>query len=374
MDGTASGDKRQRFLHLYKGGRISGGSRGRREITRVCIGPRVKKIPHGTFNGCINLAEVQFSYGLKVIEDRSFLKCKALQQVTIPSTVTRLGHEAFRRCTNLTQVHFNESLRSIGDSAFRDCKSLQQVTIPSSVTKLGDGLFRNCCKLTKVHFNDGLQIIESGAFYGCKALQHVAIPSSVTKLGRFAFGGCTNLAEVIVLRGNRFINQEFIDHGLFSGEGALNKKRVKKLISVKTLRDCPLTTLKISIPPALSLRMARLPQEYRLSVEGRIHDMRRLELTPDGTILACFPIVRRLDVEDTDNQTTESLHEVLRLIPFYELKESSILIELAMWKSRLDGDRARADCRIAVPDPAKSLIMEYCGFTKLLEPAIEGAQ
>ena len=77
----------------------------------------------------------------------------------------------------------------------------------------------------------------------------------------------------------------------------------------------------------------------------------------------------------TDNQTAESLHRVLRLISFHELKESSILIELAMWKSRIEEDRSRSrtDCRISVPDPAKSLIMEFCGFTKLLEPAIEGA-
>ena len=52
---------------------------------------------------------------------------------------------------------------------------------------------------------------------------------------------------------------------------------------------------------------------------------------------------------------------------------TSILIELAVWKSRFDEDEARADCRIAVPDPAKFLIMEYCGFTGFLKPAIEGA-
>ena len=84
------------------------------------------------------------------------------------------------------------------------------------------------------------------------------------------------------------------------------------------------------------------------------------------------PSLDDVDVEDTNNQTAESLHEVLRLISFHELKESSILIELAMWKSRLELNLARADCRILVPDPAKIQIMEYCGFTDFLEPAIEG--
>ena len=107
--------------------------------------------------------------------------------------------------------------------------------------------------------------------------------------------------------------------------------------------------------------------------------MHRLELAQDGTILACFPVVRcslgDMDVEDTNNETARSLHKVLQLIAFHELKESSILIELAIWKSRIDEATSvpRADCRAAVPDPAKCLIMEYCGFAGFLEPAIEGA-
>ena len=115
-------------------------------------------------------------------------------------------------------------------------------------------------------------------------------------------------------------------------------------------------------------------------------------MTQDGNVLACFPIVRRppdsetdsddeadeyehgsVGVEDTNNQTAGSLHQLLRWIYFYELKESSIQIELAMWKSRFDEDRARADCRTPIPDPAKTLVMEYSGFTGFLKPAIEGA-
>ena len=139
--------------------------------------------------------------------------------------------------------------------------------------------------------------------------------------------------------------------------------------------------------------MASLPRACRLSVEERIHNSSRLELQQDGDILARFPVVRMtpvgeseddsgdeaedvtFEVRDTNNETTRSLHQVLQLIAFHELKESSILIELAMWKSIIEGESSipRADCRVAVPDPAKSLIMEYCGFAGFLTPAIEGA-
>ena len=98
----------------------------------------------------------------------------------------------------------------------------------------------------------------------------------------------------------------------------------------------------------------------------------------DGNAVACFPYSKKgkngvFRVQDKNLDTARSLYRVLQLIAFHELKESSILIELAMWKSRIDVDRARADFRIAIPDPAKRLIMEYCGFVGVLRPTFEGA-
>ena len=140
--------------------------------------------------------------------------------------------------------------------------------------------------------------------------------------------------------------------------------------------------------------MARLPPNCRVSVEERIHYLPRLELLQDGNVLACFPVVvRALDdeakddsdtdnaedlvafyVQDTNLESARGLFWVLQTIAYYELKESSILVELAMWKSRIDvtASVAPADCRVAIPDPVKSLIMDYCGFVGFLEPAIEG--
>ncbi|EJK51408.1 hypothetical protein THAOC_29420 [Thalassiosira oceanica] len=372
-------------------------------LQQVTIPTSVTELGIGAFRGCINLAEVQFDEGaLQVIGVDAFNGCKAMQQVAIPSSVTQVGKRAFRYCIKLAEVQFDEGvLEVIGDmhlkdakrnlanvllavglqiienSAFSQCSSLQQVAIPSSVTELGTGAFKGCINLAEVQFVEGaLQVIGVDAFNGCKAMHQVAIPSNVTKVGKRAFWDCTNLAKVILLGGERLLNRGFLDRGLSGDEGALNIGMLKKLNNVNTFRDCPLTTVKISIPRALSERMARLPLKCKLSIEGRIRELDRLELAQDGTVLACFPVRRLLggmDFKDADNQTAESLHQLLRLISFRELKDSSILIELAMWKSRFDEDRARADCRISIPDPAKSLIMEYSGFMDFLEPAIEGA-
>ncbi|EJK72469.1 hypothetical protein THAOC_05998 [Thalassiosira oceanica] len=404
----ASGRKRKCGIQidnvfLYEGGEIA--RKLRSEIARVRIGPHVKDIPSGAFEGCINLAEVQFGEGsLEVIGYSAFRGCKTLQEVVIPPSVTKLGDSAFRGCSNLAKVQFREGLEIIEDRAFDDCKALQRVILPSSVTKVGAGAFWGCCSLAAVKLNEGLEMIGSCTFNGCRALQRVTIPLSVSKLGNYAFlfctnlasvqfsegleiigegafnrctalrsvtvpssvaelgveafNGCTNLTEVILLGGKRLLNQGFFDRGLLGGERVLNKNELNAMIgNGSALRDdcqlatsafvrCPLTTLKISFPRALSERMERLPRECRLSIEQRLHDLRRVELTQDGNILACFPLIRLPSnwnsVEDANDETAESIHQVLRLIAFHELKESSILIELAMWKSSLVEDRARS--------------------------------
>ncbi|EJK72811.1 hypothetical protein THAOC_05619 [Thalassiosira oceanica] len=356
MDENTSVSKRKHdpqldSVFLYEGGGIAW--ERQREITRVRICPQVTDIPRDAFKGCINLAEVQFDEGsLKVIGGSAFFGCKALQEVVIPPSL-------------------HEGLEIIGEYVFHGCRLLQEVAIPLSVTMLGNCAFSYCGNLASVQFHDGLEIIGKHAFDECTALRSVTVPSSVTKLGYKAFGVCTNLTEVILQCGERLLNQGFLDRGLLDGERALNKNSLNEMISngnddcslaTSVFLRCPLTSLKISIPRALSERVERLPGECRLSIEQRVHDLRRLELTQDGNILAGFPLIRRFSnfysvVEDTNDETAESLHQVLRLICFHELKEFSIVIELAMWKSRFDEDQARADCRTSVPDPAKSLII-----------------
>ncbi|EJK74596.1 hypothetical protein THAOC_03716 [Thalassiosira oceanica] len=417
-------------VYHYSGGEIPDELRS--TITSIRVAPQVEDIPDGTFQGCINLAEVQFAQGgaLQLIGDNAFKGCTALKQVSIPPSVTTLGSGAFEGCSNLTDVQFaNEgALKVIGVRAFyfvllysklgmtrnsltqkhnrrraylsnpskavpptaaknaaRKITSLPpKVSIPPSVTELGSTAFGGCVRLTNVQFaNGGALEVGDLAFAFCTDLQQVSIPPSVTELGWRAFKSCSNLTEVTLL-GTGYLAKGFIGRILLGGEAALNKTRIKHLFGpvLRAFPSCPLATIKIQISRELSQCMARLPEECRRSVKGRIHDMHRLELAQDGNVFACFPVIRRstddMNVQDTNDQTAASLNRVLRLISFHELKESSILTELAVWKSRIDEAETpvppeeRHEYRVSIPDPAKCLIMEYCGFTDFLEPAIEG--
>jgi len=323
---------------------------------------------------------LQLNEGLQVIGYSAFEGCKSLRSVTLPSTVTELSRSAFRDCSGLTEVQLKEGLQVIGERAFYGCKALRSVTIPSTVTTLGKRAFANCISLFDLQLKEGLLVIGDAAFIICKALRSVTIPSSVTTLGKGAFFCCMNLSEVIFLSGKRLLNQEFFTRGIFSeDQGLLNQEAIKEMLFDNDNRfafhGCPFTIVKISISWALSERMARLPKECMRSVEERIHNLHHLELLQDGDVLACFPVVRTANahdgayqVQDTNLETSRSLYRELQFIAFYELKETSILIELAFWKSIIDkgGDRA---CPVAIPGPAKSLLMEYCGFAGFLRPA-----
>ncbi|EJK55111.1 hypothetical protein THAOC_25188, partial [Thalassiosira oceanica] len=278
---------------------------------------------------------LQLKEGLQIIGDSAFGGCKSLRSVTLPSTVTELSRLAFSDCGNLVELQLKEGLQVIKSESFRNCTALQNVTLPSSVIELRGRAFDNCSSLVDLQLKEGLQVI-----------------------GEYAFGACLALRS----REDRgLLNQEAIDEMLFDVEGS------------GTFFGCPFTMVKISISWALSERMARLPKECMLFVVERVHNLRHLELLQDGDVLACFPVIRTephngtYEVRDTNLETARSLYQVLQLIAFHELKESSILIELAFWKSIIDkgGDRA---CRVAISGPAKSLLMEYCGFAGFLRP------
>ncbi|EJK71117.1 hypothetical protein THAOC_07476 [Thalassiosira oceanica] len=365
---------------LYEGGEVA--EELRSSLTHVRIAPHVNEIQNDVFSDCDKLIDLQLNEGLRVIGERAF-QWTALRSVTLPSSVTALGHLAFHGCSNLSQLQLNEGLQIIGDGAFRHCRALRIVTLPSSVTKIKPCAFLGCSILTEVQLNEGLQIIGSSAFSGCTALRSMTIPSTVTDLSRCAPRGCSDLSEVIFLGGKRLLNYEVVNSGFWcEGQGLLDKEAIDEMLFDEYYgREFPfsnsLTTVKISISWALSERIERLLPECRVPVSNMILNLQRLDLMQNGNVLACFPVVCTdqdeygyctYGVLDTNVETARSLYRVLQLIAFHELKESSILIELALWKSIIDmgGDRT---CRVAIPGPAKILLMEYCGFAGFLRPA-----
>ncbi|EJK77383.1 hypothetical protein THAOC_00790, partial [Thalassiosira oceanica] len=342
---------------------------------------------------------------------------KALQKVTVPSTVTELGNEAFKGCDKLVEVQLNEGMQKIGKKAFQYCIDLRSVTIPSTVTLLDEWAFHGCSNLSEVILMGGERLLDKEFFSrGVFSEQPVLNQEILEIIGQENKPWFSMLRvgpqvqdqrRNITMKGGHFSAQERSWPPVQSShiketvcrEGSCRlfeeilplKSHDLALAATSSHRAPPAATtdvpfgFKISIPWALPERFERLPKECKLSVAERIQSLPRLELMLDCDVFAHFLVVVEgsgdeagdnfFGVQDTHTETARSLYQIFQLLAFHELKESSVVVELAMWKSRIDGkmvDETRKDCRVPIPDPAKSLIMRYC-FAGFLEPTIESS-
>lgn len=113
---------------------------------RVTIAPTVTKIDDNAFYGCVLLASVQFSEGLKIVGKHAFGRCRNLSSVFFPSGLEVIERGAFWGCRSLIFIHFPDGLKEIRREAFKVCKQLLVLEIPSETTIEMDA-FEDCYAL-----------------------------------------------------------------------------------------------------------------------------------------------------------------------------------------------------------------------------------
>ncbi len=185
------------------------------------------------FKGKTNIQsfnELQHFISLTAIDERAFMGCTALAEITIPENIATIGDKAFVNCHALATVHFNainctsmstvyneenysvfisnastfpltnltigSRVQSIPDYAFRGCDQIQSLDIPASVTTIGQYAFHDCTSLETLTIGGG--VVGEYAFYGCTGLEELTIGEGVTSIGNYAFHSCTNLATLTI--------------------------------------------------------------------------------------------------------------------------------------------------------------------------------
>jgi len=271
-----------------------------------------------------------------------------------------IGEEAFRFCNSLREVILEDdgiSIKTIGFAAFSNCKSLESITLPSTLTKIGDSGFCLCTNLRTVVLNEGLKKIDRYAFQYCSSLQSITIPSTVTKIGAYAFEGCERLSEIVIL--NEMPNDLSFDP-LLEEYVTPDNDIIKQVMIACTSRRKRSLVLNF---PGLSKRL-----EY-IKISRWLDDI-------NDKIDAIPQIVRRdsggflVSTRDRGNRVDwkplkQSFDKIYQLILYYELKEAASLLELALWKAKIDQvdeevyPIRRDACRIALPEPAKDLILKF---------------
>lgn len=268
------------------------------------------------------------------------------QGVEVPKNVTKVifdasvieipnGYEyqgVFSHRTNLKEVVFNDGLQKIGHNAFCGCTSLTVIKLPSTVIMVGLHAFFHCTNLREVAFNEGLQIIEEDAFADCTSLTIIKLPSTVTELGEGAFYECTNLREVVL-------------------HGGLQKIRTYAFAGCSSLEYVKFATI--------SKRAKNLIDTGIRGIEDKLTANQYFELR-GGELVSGLEAIRATNWK----ATRTNLDRVLTWVSFYELREATATIELALWKINIEETRAatveeRDACRGEVPGPVKDAIIQY---------------
>ena len=172
------------------------------EITHAIIDPSVNIVRTGAFVDRQHLVSVIFHAGVEVVEYEAFCGCYSLSGRIKLLGVREIRQRAFHRCLTLSSVEFGGRLETIGMEAFCGCHLLRSIKLPS-VRNVQDWAFVNCDDLNDVEFGINLETIGIGSFNNCPSLQRIVIP---LKIGLFSpdpieqrytqFDDCHNLATV----------------------------------------------------------------------------------------------------------------------------------------------------------------------------------
>lgn len=210
------------------------------DVENIVFPNGFKTIPYEMFANCKNLKTLDLGE-VEYIDAWAFGGCKALSDVSFPTTLTNINQFAFAG-TRLKSVYINSKDINL-EYPFEDCYDLQTITIgkdvqhiegsitywteeeinpkiifeegsscqyygfkpsketttfslPASVKTIGKRTFGYLSKLKSVTLNEGLETIELEAFEGCTSIEEITIPSTVSQIELNGFYGCTNLETV----------------------------------------------------------------------------------------------------------------------------------------------------------------------------------
>ena len=177
-----------------------GGDQVPRDVKRAKIDESIDTIPQRAFAGCTQLIEVVGHKKLKKIEAEAFYRCRRLSRLTKMGGVIEIEQHAFYGCTALSDLEFDKA-EIIGRDAFDYCESLRFINMPS-VRRIGEDVFWGCTALTEAVFSEGLERIEGVAFYKCTSLRRIGIPlKDGLIIEDRAFYDCDNLTRVDIVGG-----------------------------------------------------------------------------------------------------------------------------------------------------------------------------
>ncbi len=257
---------------------IGGNQEVPRDVTHVRVHKSVKIITREAFRNCRNLVSIELHDGVEIIEHSAFLACTSLRRIKLPG-VRVIGNDAFDDCTALEDVEFGDKLEIIGGNAFAGT-AVRSVKL-SKLRVIGGSAFEDCLQLTEVKLSEDLERIGEGAFYFCPRLRRISsMPLKDDMFVNDVFYQCEDLSQVDLV-------------------GVIHK----------TISSLLLESWRNEMNDEIERINQWLPNTHRYRKDSAIQ---------------------------------EWMERVIRRIEYYKaehcalLKESMTLLELALWKAKLD--------------------------------------
>lgn len=108
-------------------------------LEEISFPSTLKEVPEYCCSGNNNLKEITFADGIEVIGMGTFTACEKLKKVHIPGSVKRIEYSAFWLCS-ISELIIDDGVEHIGELAFAD-NSLRKVVLPKSVKYVAPNAF-----------------------------------------------------------------------------------------------------------------------------------------------------------------------------------------------------------------------------------------
>ncbi|KAL3932849.1 MAG: hypothetical protein SGBAC_010661 [Bacillariaceae sp.] len=392
-------------------------------LDSVAIPSSVEHIEENAFSGCRRLEVLRLEPGLKTIGAGAFCQCPKLLRVSIPETVNKIGDNAFASCTSLRDVGFvgrGGSLRLIGASAFAFCRGLHSCYIPYSVVHVGDmaflqsglisveipedssttfgwNVFRECHRLTNIVLpssssGDALydEVYNDEIFDGCRVLDNAYGPRNVIQGIKSRFHGypvheaCYYAASVgdstfkltrtLKLQGATHVNlrENLVDQLGMTPFHVLMSASKKRPALLKVLLEAyPSNVLGFTCPngdTALDYLVMNWTTEASAMLRMALHQWMIDGMQSWGSPQWRSKMLELVESVFNDNsqhkfRRDSALKEACKQMERYELMEATSLLEICLWKMKVqsmrsgakrmavdrESSRARCDATVIVP-------------------------
>eukprot|EP00980_Cylindrotheca_fusiformis_P002665 scaffold623_cov83-Cylindrotheca_fusiformis.AAC.2 len=358
-------------------------------LTSVDLPLGLVELGEQAFEGCHSIESLHIPSTVATIGNGAFALCCGLKHIMLPPTLERIAEYLFFFCRRLEYIAIPLALKKIGRGAFNRCESLSHIRVPACIDSIGNTPFLDCRNFVSIELPEG--ILFSADIFECNSLVNAAVPvlreSSLyyrdrmdfmrhSKLGRAAGGRFDDLVRRLKHRFDGSpLNKLCYYQSYYSSEDAVLQFR-------RLMEDDPLAAVsqvdEFGMTPLHILSLAQIPNMDMLLavmkaghwdhiIQGRDSfgstpmDYLCLNRTPDSTDVIRRVLQTRFDcwlgldqpcssksdtmwraIDDALTVDWSSRSREIGRVYFelakYERKEILSLVELCLWKIKIDED------------------------------------